>query len=69
MKRVGNKDRNDEGQTRRDWLKTAGRFAAYTPPAVAVLLAPSREAFAQSGGGGGRRRRRNNSSSSSDSSS
>ncbi len=54
LKRAEETDDVDEGlQTRRDLLKTAGRFAAYTPPAVMVLLAPSRETFAQSGGGGG----------------
>jgi hypothetical protein len=41
--------------TRRELLKTAGRFAAYTPPAMMVLMVPSPTTFAQSGGGNGGR--------------
>ena len=44
---------------RRAFLKKAGKFAAYTPPALMVLMHPSRHAIAQSGGshnsGGGTR--------------
>ena len=42
----------DEGTTRRELLQAAGRFAAYTPPVLTMLLAPSDDAFARSGGGG-----------------
>jgi len=28
------------GQSRRDFLKTAGKFAVYTPPAVMMLMKP-----------------------------
>jgi len=28
------------GQARRDFLKTAGKFAVYTPPAVMMLMKP-----------------------------
>ena len=39
---------------RRDFLKTAGRFAAVTPPAMTLLLSTSMSspAIAKSGGGG-----------------
>ena len=32
--------------SRREFLKTAGRIAIYTPPAVMMLLHPSRKALA-----------------------
>lgn len=32
--------------TRRDFMKTAGKLAVYTPPAVMLLMQPSREAIA-----------------------
>lgn len=38
-------------EARRDFLKKAGRFAIYTPPAMMVLMKPGREAIAQSGNG------------------
>ena len=40
--------------TRRDFVKKAGAVAFYTPPALAALMQPSREAIA-SGGKPGRR--------------
>ena len=41
-----------EAQARRDFLKTAGRFAAVTPPAITLLLGTSLNsaAIAKSGG-------------------
>jgi hypothetical protein len=49
-------------ETRREFLIKAGKVAIYTPPAVMLLMHPSKDALAQSGGGGGirghRRRRR-----------
>ncbi|PST27305.1 hypothetical protein C7U60_03280 [Mesorhizobium plurifarium] len=46
--------RNDED--RREFLKSCGRFAVVTPPAVTMLLSTSltSNAIAKSGGGGGR---------------
>jgi hypothetical protein len=43
---------NDADQKRRGFLKKAGKFAAYTPPAILLLMNPSLQAFAKSGGGG-----------------
>jgi len=37
---------NSSGVNRRDFLKKAGKFAVYTPPAVMMLMQPS---FASSG--------------------
>jgi len=51
-------------ETRREFLIKAGKVAIYTPPAVMLLMHPSKDSLAQSGqsgGGGGirgRRRRR-----------
>jgi hypothetical protein len=44
---------NEDGD-RREFLKTCGRFAAVTPPAMTLLLSTSltSEAIAQSGGKG-----------------
>jgi hypothetical protein len=36
--------------TRRDFMKTAGKLAVYTPPAIMLLMHPSREAIACSPG-------------------
>jgi hypothetical protein len=36
-------------ESRREFMKAAGRFAVYTPPALLVLMKPSREAIAASG--------------------
>ncbi len=34
--------------SRRDFMKTAGKFALYTPPAIMLLMNPSRKAVASS---------------------
>lgn len=43
-----------EEEDRREFLKTCGKFAAVTPPAMTMLLSTSltSNAIAQSGGGG-----------------
>ena len=33
-------------KSRRDFLKTAGKFAVYTPPALMILMNPDRAALA-----------------------
>ena len=38
--------------SRRDFLRKAGKLAVYTPPAMILLMQPGREAFALSGGNG-----------------
>lgn len=45
-------------ESRRRFIKAAGKLAIYTPPAMMVLMNPSVEAFAKSAGGeeGGRER-------------
>jgi hypothetical protein len=47
----------DENEDRREFLKTCGRFAAVTPPALTMLLSTSltSTAIANSGGGGDNR--------------
>ena len=35
-------------RARRDFLKKAGKFAAYTPPAMMLLMYPSRDAISKS---------------------
>jgi hypothetical protein len=37
-------------ETRRQFLVTAGKLAIYTPPAIMLLMHPSKDALAQSGG-------------------
>jgi hypothetical protein len=46
---------NIEIEDRRNFLKSAGRFAAVTPPAITLLLSTSltSDAIAHSGGGNG----------------
>jgi hypothetical protein len=44
------KTQDTERNSRRDFLKRAGKLAAYTPPAMLVLMKPSQNAFARSGG-------------------
>lgn len=39
-----------QNNSRRNFLKRAGTLAAYTPPAMIVLLQPSQSVFARSGG-------------------
>ncbi|WP_246557790.1 hypothetical protein [Bradyrhizobium liaoningense] len=43
----------DQNDDRREFLKTCGRFAAVTPPAMTLLLSTSltSDAIAKSGGG------------------
>jgi hypothetical protein len=41
-----NKTKSDE--SRREFIKTAGKLAAYTPPAMIALMQPSMKAVAQS---------------------
>jgi len=41
---------NEAEQARRDFMKTAGKLAIYTPPALMLLMRPSREAIAASAG-------------------
>jgi len=42
-------DMNDNtGSARRDFLKKAGKFAIYTPPAIMMLMHPSRNAIGKS---------------------
>ena len=38
-------------ESRRKFLKTAGKFAVYTPPALMLMSKPGSEVFAQTGGG------------------
>lgn len=43
------KDFNEStGSARRDFLKKAGKFAIYTPPAMMLLMHPSRYAVSKS---------------------
>ena len=44
------KDRDSVENSRRKFLKQAGKLAAYTPPAMMVLMAPGPDAIAKSGG-------------------
>ena len=44
-------------ETRRDFLMKAGNLAIYAPPAIMLLMHPSKDALAQSGGGGRRLKR------------
>ena len=38
-------------ESRRKFLKTAGKFAVYTPPVLMLMSKPGSEVFAQTGGG------------------
>ena len=38
-------------ESRRKFLKTAGKFAVYTPPALMLMSKPGGKVFAQTGGG------------------
>lgn len=40
-------------EARREFLVSAGKFALYTPPALMLLMHPSKNALAVSGGGNG----------------
>lgn len=46
------KSNSDRMESRRKFLKTAGKFAVYTPPAIILMSKPGSEVFAESGGGG-----------------
>ena len=37
-------------ESRRKFLKSAGKLAAYTPPAMVLLMQPAKDVFARSGG-------------------
>ena len=54
--RNASEDLSDEAQARRAFLKSAGKFAAVTPPAITFLLSTSMDptAIAASGGRLGR---------------
>ncbi|ADE14761.1 hypothetical protein Nhal_1627 [Nitrosococcus halophilus Nc 4] len=41
----------NRAEARRKFLKTAGKFALYTPPALMLLMHPSVHAISKSGGG------------------
>ena len=55
MEEIGmdGKSNSDKTRTesRRKFLKTAGKFAVYTPPALMLMSKPGGEVFAQTGGG------------------
>ena len=38
-------------ESRRKFLKTAGKFAVYTPPVLMLMSKPGNEVFAKTGGG------------------
>lgn len=46
-----NEREKEIAESRRDFLKKAGRFAAYTPPAMMLLMKPSHASIMRSGGG------------------
>ena len=55
MEEIGmdGKSNSDKAKTesRRKFLKTAGKFAVYTPPALMLMSKPGSEVFAKSHGG------------------
>jgi hypothetical protein len=46
----GTPQNRTEKESRRDFLKNAGKLAAYAPPAMVMLMKPSGDAIARSGG-------------------
>lgn len=44
-------DQGTNSESRRKFLKTAGKFAVYTPPALMVMSKSSAASIAKSGGG------------------
>jgi len=57
MKKITENDRvnpEETGSSRRDFLKKAGKFAIYTPPAVMMLMKPGFAASRQKGSWMGR---------------
>ena len=55
MEEIGMDDESnsdkDKTESRRKFLKTAGKFAVYTPPALILMSKPGSEVFAKTGGG------------------
>ena len=49
MEKRENSSFNEIEESRREFMKTAGKLAVYTAPAMLVLMKPSREAIAASG--------------------
>ena len=45
-----NEELNGADESRRRFLKNAGKLAVYTPPAMITLMKPSYASFARSGG-------------------
>ena len=43
-------DRKDVSDSRRNFVKSAGKLAVYTPPAMVALMKPSYASFRLSGG-------------------
>ena len=48
---MANTEQSKAQLERRAFLLKAGRFAAYTPPAMMILMSPGKHAIAKSGGG------------------
>ena len=50
---MDDKSNSDKAKTesRRKFLKTAGKFAVYTPPVLMLMSKPGNEVFAKTGGG------------------
>lgn len=46
---IDTEDSSVEGNSRRDFLKKAGKFAVYTPPAVMMLMKPNFASAVQKG--------------------
>lgn len=42
------KKENSKASSRRDFIKTAGKFAVYTPPALVLMTKPGSDAFGAS---------------------
>lgn len=51
-KKMTAKNKDQVSESRRSFMKNAGKLAAYTPPAMVALMQPSNVAFARSGGFG-----------------
>ena len=50
MPSTENKNKESKAESRRDFLKTAGKFAVYAPPALLLMGKPSHATFTKSGG-------------------
>lgn len=44
-------NKKDVSESRREFVKNAGKLAVYTPPAMVALMKPSYASFRKSGGG------------------